>query len=103
MKTEQVYFISPFRLFLLSYFLISIIRICYISGGSILENLSHTTIIIIIIIIIIPVIIGATGIVTKSLKKNLEAISGKHSIDSLQKAVILGTSHILWKVLRCGA
>jgi hypothetical protein len=34
---------------------------------------------------IIPVIIGATGIVTKSLRKNLEAIPGKHSIDSLQK------------------
>jgi hypothetical protein len=33
---------------------------------------------------IIPVIIGTTGIVTKSLRKNLEAIPGKHSIDSLQ-------------------
>jgi hypothetical protein len=30
---------------------------------------------------IILVIIGATGIVTKGLKKNLEAIPGKHSID----------------------
>jgi len=26
-------------------------------------------------------------------KKNLEAVSGKHSIDSLQKTAILGTSH----------
>jgi hypothetical protein len=33
---------------------------------------------------IISVIIGVTGIVTKSLRKNLEAIPGKHSIDSLQ-------------------
>jgi hypothetical protein len=33
---------------------------------------------------ITPVIIGATGRVTKGLKKNLEDISGKHSIDSLQ-------------------
>jgi hypothetical protein len=32
---------------------------------------------------VIPVIIGATGIVTKVLKKNLETIPGKHSIDSL--------------------
>jgi hypothetical protein len=48
---------------------------------------------------IIPVVIGATGIVTKSLKKNLEAIPGKHSIDSLQKTAILGTSHIIRKVL----
>ena len=29
---------------------------------------------------IIP-IIGATGIVTRSLRKNLEAVPGKHSID----------------------
>jgi len=34
---------------------------------------------------IIPVIIGATGIVTRSLRKNLETVPGKHSIDSLQK------------------
>jgi hypothetical protein len=49
---------------------------------------------------IIPVIIGATGIVTKGLKKNLEAIPGKHSKDSLQKTAILGTSHIVQKVLQ---
>jgi hypothetical protein len=40
---------------------------------------------------IISVIIGATGIVTRSLRTNLEVVSGKHSIDSLQKAAILGT------------
>ena len=40
---------------------------------------------------IVPVIIGATGIVTRSLKKNLETIPGKHSIDSLQKTAVLGT------------
>jgi hypothetical protein len=34
---------------------------------------------------IIPVVIGATGIVTRSLRKNLETVPGKHSIDSLQK------------------
>ena len=50
---------------------------------------------------VIPVIIGATGIVTRSLKKNLETIPGNHSIDSLQKTAILGTSHIIWKVLQC--
>jgi hypothetical protein len=47
----------------------------------------------------IPVIIEATGVVTKSLKKNLETISGNHSIDSLQKAAILETSHIIRRVL----
>jgi hypothetical protein len=51
----------------------------------------------------IPVIIGATGIVTRSLKKNLEALPGKHSIHSLQKTAILGTSHIIRKVLQCEA
>jgi hypothetical protein len=50
---------------------------------------------------IIPLIIGATVIVTKSLRKKLEVISGKHSIDSLQKTAILGTSHIIRKVLQC--
>ena len=30
---------------------------------------------------IIPVIIGVTGIITRSLRKNLEAVPGKHSID----------------------
>ena len=52
---------------------------------------------------IIPVIIGATGIVTRSFRKNLEAVPGKHSVDSLQKSAILGTSHIIRKVLQCEA
>jgi len=52
---------------------------------------------------IVPVIIGATGIVTRSLRKNLETVPGKHSIDSLQKTAILGTSHIIRKVLQCEA
>ena len=41
--------------------------------------------------VIILVIIGAIGIVTDG----LEAIPGKHSVDSLQKTAIVGTSHIL--------
>jgi hypothetical protein len=40
---------------------------------------------------VIPVIIGATGIVSKSLQKYLETVPGQHSIDSLQKTAILGT------------
>jgi hypothetical protein len=35
--------------------------------------------------VIIPVIIRDIGTVTKGLKKNLEAIPGKYSIDSLQR------------------
>jgi len=57
----------------------------------------------IIIIIVVPVIIGDTGIVTRSLKKNLEIITGKYSTDSLQKTAVLGTSHIIRKVLQCEA
>ena len=48
----------------------------------------------------ILVIIGANGKVTKGLKKNLKAIPGKHSVDSLQKTSILRTSHLIRKVLQ---
>jgi len=49
---------------------------------------------------IIPVIIGATGIATKGLKKVLKATPGKHSIDSIQNTSVLGTTHIIRKVLQ---
>ena len=51
----------------------------------------------------IPVITGAIEIVTRSLRKNARAVPGKYSIDSLQKTAILGTSHIIRKVLQCEA
>jgi hypothetical protein len=38
---------------------------------------------------IISIIIGAIGIVTRSLRKNLEDIPGKHAIYSLQKQLYL--------------
>jgi hypothetical protein len=69
------------------------------------ELTKHTIIIIIIIIIInvkatvIPVIIGASGTISKSLRQYLSNIQGKHEIKELQKAAILGTAHILRKVL----
>jgi len=74
-----------------------------------MASMGRVIIIIIIIIIImwnlkctiIPVIIGATAIGTRSLRKILEAVPGKHSVDSLQKTAILGTSHIIRKVLQC--
>jgi hypothetical protein len=50
--------------------------------------------------VIIPVISGATGVVTKSLKKSIEAIPGKHSADSPQKTAVLVTRHIILKVLQ---
>jgi hypothetical protein len=49
---------------------------------------------------VIPVIIGATAIVSKSLQKYLETIPGQQSIDSLKKTAILGTSHVIRKVLQ---
>jgi len=52
---------------------------------------------------IIPVLTGATAVVTRSLRKNLVAVPGKRWIDSLQKTAILGTSHIIRKVLQCEA
>ena len=52
---------------------------------------------------IIPVIIEATGVVTRTLQKNVEAVPLRHSTDSLQKTAILGTSHIIRKVLQCEA
>jgi len=52
---------------------------------------------------VVPVITGATGIVTRGLRENLEAVPGKHSIDSLQKTAVLGTSHTIRKVLQCEA
>jgi hypothetical protein len=44
---------------------------------------------------IIPVIIGATGLVTKCFKEKFGNHTRKHSIDSLQKMTILGTSHVI--------
>ena len=52
---------------------------------------------------IIPILTGTTEIVNRSLWKNLEAVPGKHSIKSLQKTALLGTSHIIRKVLQCEA
>ena len=48
---------------------------------------------------VIPVIIGATGTVPKSFRKYVSNVPGKHEVKELQKAAILGTAHILRKVL----
>jgi hypothetical protein len=46
-----------------------------------------------------PVIIGATGTISKSFRKYLSSIAGKHDIKELQKTVVLGTAHTLREVL----
>jgi hypothetical protein len=46
-----------------------------------------------------PVIIGPTGTISKSFRKYSGSIPGKHEVTELQKTAILGTAHILRKVL----
>ena len=48
---------------------------------------------------VIPVIIGATGTISKSFRKYVSNIPGNHEVRELQKTAILGTAHILRKVL----
>jgi hypothetical protein len=48
---------------------------------------------------VIPVIIGATGTISKTFRKYVNNIPGKHEVKELQKTDILGTAHILRKVL----
>jgi hypothetical protein len=46
-----------------------------------------------------PVRIAATGTISKSFRKYLSSIPGKHDIKELQKTAILGTAHTLREVL----
>jgi hypothetical protein len=47
----------------------------------------------------IPVIIEADGTISESFRKYVSNIPGKHEVTELQKTAILGTAHILRKVL----
>jgi hypothetical protein len=44
---------------------------------------------------VIPVIIGATGTISKSFRKCMSTITGNHDVRELQNTAILGTAHIL--------
>ena len=81
-------------------------------SSSVLLELRVIIIIIIIIIItieiqrmwnvkpkVIPVIIGATGTISKTFRKYVSNIPGNHEVKELQKTAMLGTAHILRKVL----
>jgi hypothetical protein len=48
---------------------------------------------------VIPVIIRATVTISKSFRKHISNITGNHEVKELQKTAILGTAHMLWKVL----
>jgi hypothetical protein len=49
---------------------------------------------------VIPVITGATGTLSKSFRKCVSDIPGNHDVKELHKTAILGTAHILRKVLK---
>jgi hypothetical protein len=48
---------------------------------------------------VIPVIIGATGTISKSFRKYVSNIPGNHDVKEVQKTAVLGTAHILREVL----
>jgi hypothetical protein len=48
---------------------------------------------------LIPVTIGATETISKSYRKYVGTIPGNHKVRELQKTAILGTAHVLRKVL----
>jgi hypothetical protein len=48
---------------------------------------------------VIPVIIGATGTISKSLRQYLSNITGKQEIKGLRQTAILDTAHLLRQVL----
>ena len=48
---------------------------------------------------VIPVIITATGTISKTFRKYVSNIPGKYEVKELQKTAILGTAHILRKIL----
>jgi hypothetical protein len=48
---------------------------------------------------VIPIIIGATGTISKSFRKDVSNIPGNNEVKELQKTALLGTAHILRKVL----
>jgi hypothetical protein len=48
---------------------------------------------------VISVIIGATGTISKSFRKYVSNLPENHEVRELQKTAILGTAHILRKVL----
>ena len=48
---------------------------------------------------VIPLTTGVTGTISKSFRKYVSSIRGKHEVKELQKTATLGTAHILRKVL----
>ena len=53
----------------------------------------------VLLLLLIIIIIGATGTVSKSFRKYVSNIPGKHEVKELQKTAILGTAHTPREVL----
>ena len=47
----------------------------------------------------VPVVIGALGVIKEPIEKYIDKIPGKINITELQKIALLGSSHILRRVL----
>lgn len=47
----------------------------------------------------IPVVIGALGLMKKGMERFTNPIAGNINIYTVQKVALLGTAHILWRVL----
>ena len=50
-------------------------------------------------VIVVPIVIGALGAVTNNLEKNIKMLGCQISLAGLQKTALLGTAHIIRKVL----
>ena len=48
---------------------------------------------------IVPVIIGALGVIKKCIEKQISKIPGNLNVTELQEIALLGSTHILRKVL----
>jgi len=48
---------------------------------------------------VIPVVIGANGAISKSLRQYLSNIPRQHKIKGLQKTAVLSTAHVSYKLL----
>ena len=48
---------------------------------------------------VVPIVIGALGAITPNFKRYLDSVSCKLRVSNLQKTALLGSAHILRKVL----
>ena len=49
--------------------------------------------------VVIPVVIGALGLIKRDVNKYVERIPGNVSLNEIQKIALMGTAHILRKIM----